>query len=388
MAMEDTTPGVHIGPVEERPPADVLRTGVPAFLAYTEARPLPEPMLLTRLGQLEARWGTVTPPLFLACAVRGFFENGGEQCRVVPLGEGRTLEQGLATLKDLEDVDLLCGPGLLPASATADELAAAQALLLRFCGERGDCFALLDSPPGMYEGSTLSGDPLLAHKASLLARLGGEPELHGMGALYYPWIQVIRSDGKGQAFVPPCGHLAGTYARTDGRVGVHKAPANELIEGALDVERSLVRPDALNSQGINGVRALPGRGIRAFGARTLSADKDWRYINVRRLFLTLRRWLVRTLAWATFEPNDLQLWIRVRRELNGHLEKLFLAGALQGATAEQAFYVKCDEENNPPAVREQGRLVVEIGLAPATPREFIVVHLIHDATGTAVVTPG
>ncbi len=386
--MQDSTPGVHIGPVEERLPPELLRTGVPAFLAYTADAPLPEPMVLIRPGQLEVKWGTGTPPLFLACAVRGFFENGGEQCWVVPLGEGRTLEQGLASLKDVEEVDLLCGPGLLPPAATPAELAAAQAQLLRFCGERGDCFALLDSPARVYEGESLTGDPLLSHKAAILSWLGGEPELHGMGALYYPWIQVARSDGPGQAFVPPCGHLAGTYARTDRRAGVFKAPANELIEGALDVERSLVRPGELNTQGINGLRALPGRGLRAFGARTLSAEKDWRYINVRRLFLTLRRWLVHALSWAAFESNDLQLWVRVRRELSGHLEELFRSGALQGATPEEAFYVKCDAENNPPEVRDQGRLVVEIGLAPATPREFIVVHLIHDATGTAVVTPG
>ncbi|WP_160174296.1 phage tail sheath family protein [Archangium violaceum] len=378
---------MNLAPVEERPPAGVLRTGVPAFLAFTQG---PAPLdwkQLTRPGQLEAWWKDA--PLYLACAVRGFFENGGEQCWVVPLGKGRTLEQGLATLKDEEDVDLVCGPCLLPDSAGVDELAAAQARLLRFCGERGDCFALLDSPQGADERDMLSGpSSFKTYKDTLLGQLADAPELLGLGALYYPWIQVSRSDGRGLAFVPPCGHLAGTYARTDRRAGVHKAPANELLEGALDVEHALARPEALNSQGINGLRALPGRGIRAFGARTLSAARDWRYLNVRRLFLTLRRWLVRTMAWVTFEPHDLRLWVRVRRELTGHLEKLYLGGAFQGTTPEEAFYVKCDAENNPPASREQGRLVVELGLAPATPREFIVIHLIHDAAGTAVVTPG
>jgi hypothetical protein len=145
----------------------------------------------------------------------------------------------------------------------------------------------------------------------------------------------------------------------------------------VELERQPHSPVALNEGGINCLRALPGRGIRVMGTRTLALEETWRYISVRRLFLSLRRRLVRELAWVAFEPNDWRLWLRLHRELGGLLEALFQQGTLKGDTPEEAFYVKCDSENNPPEVREQGGLVLEIGLAPATPREFIVLQLVQ-----------
>jgi phage tail sheath protein FI len=200
------------------------------------------------------------------------------------------------------------------------------------------------------------------------------------GALYYPWIKI----NKGQ-LIPPSGHIAGIYSRSDSKVGVFKAPANEEVRGALDlgvrIESKITIDnriqDQLNPEGINCLRAFPGRGIRVWGARTLSRDPDWRYVNVRRLVLTLNRWIEMNMAWAAFEPNTPQLWVRLKRELNTYLTELWRAGALFGQTAEQAFFVQCDSETNPPQIREAGQAVTLIGLAPLRPAEFLIIRIVH-----------
>jgi phage tail sheath protein FI len=173
--------------------------------------------------------------------------------------------------------------------------------------------------------------------------------------------------------------VAGVFARCDARVGVFKAPANEALIGVLDLEFPL-GPEVqagLNPQGVNCLRALPGRGLRVWGARTLSADPTWLYVNVRRLFITLARWIDRNMGWAAFEENTPRLWTRIRRELGVYLGALWEAGALRGASAAEAFYVKCDAETNPAGDRDQGRVVTEIGLAPTAPAEFVVVRIAH-----------
>jgi len=194
-----------------------------------------------------------------------------------------------------------------------------------------------------------------------------------------PRRKVPSVDAVGGRSVPPCGHVAGIFARSDTRVGVFKAPANEGLIGVLDLEFLIDASvqENLNPEGINCLRAFPGRGLRVWGARTLSADANWRYINVRRLFLTLARWIDRNMGWAAFEANTPRLWIRIQRELNVYLGQLWRAGALKGASAAEAFYVKCDSETNPAEERDLGRVTTEVGLAPASPAEFVVVRIIH-----------
>src|SRR5262249_47204523 len=185
-------------------------------------------------------------------------------------------------------------------------------------------------------------------------------------ALYHPWVKVA-SPGANLRSVPRCGHVAGIFARTDARVGVFKAPANAVVVGVLDLD-PVVDTDAqreLNPEGVNCLRALPGRSIRVFGARTLSRQDEWRYVSVRRLVLALRRWLDRHMAFVTFEPNGPRLWVRIRRELTIYLTQLWQDGALAGATPDEAFFVKCDVATNPPESREIGGVVTEIGLAPS-----------------------
>jgi uncharacterized protein len=175
----------------------------------------------------------------------------------------------------------------------------------------------------------------------------------------------------------------------DARVGVHKAPANEILEGTIDLERELNDDDQslLNEVGVNCLRAFPGRGIRAMGARTLSGRPEWRYVNVRRLFTTLVRWIDRTCRDLVFESYTPALWEAIRGRLNSYCYTLFQNGALKGLNPEEAFYVKCDSETNPLEEREGGRVISEVGLAPVIPAEFIVVRITHSGATTTFTGP-
>jgi phage tail sheath protein FI len=251
-----------------------------------------------------------------------------------------------------------------------------QQAVLQQCFRLGTRLAILDALPEPDLGR------LLQYRNQLTVGQG-EPV---NGALYYPWVKIARGDER--LLVPPCGHVAGVYARTDAAFGVFKAPANEEVIGVLDlgikdgstemavrVDNTL--QDELNPAGVNCLRAFPGRGLRVWGARTLSRAPEWRYVNHRRLFLTLRRWIDQNMTWAAFEPNEPRLWVRIQRELTGYLLKLWRDGALAGRDPEQAFFVKCDAETNPPERRQLGEVVTELGLAPSAPAEFIIVRVAH-----------
>ncbi len=375
-----TTSGVYREDVFPAPPAG-LQTGVPAFLGYTDgtaATPVNTPLRLTLQTQFEAH-----TPGYLADAVRGFFANGGRVCYVLRLDASlsarEALRQGLRALETLEQIDLVAAPDIMrprtPVSAAPEPAAvqAMQAALLHYCDTLADRMALLDPMPA------LSVDEVLAQRQALR----GEN-----GALYYPWLGV-GDDTATVRHVPPCGHVAGLYARQDARSGFYTAPANRELEEVLDLEEALHerQQGRLNSAGINCLVAFPGRGIRVWGTRTISDAADWRYVNVRRLFLTVGRWVERTMAGMVFEPNNFTLWVRIERELRTYLQELFQRGALQGRTAREAFYVRCNAETNPPEVRDAGMVVTEVGLAPAIPSEFVVVRLIHGASGVALAEP-
>lgn len=384
-----TTPGVY---QEERflAPAATLQTGVPAFLGYTHAvganrERINVPQRLTRWPQFAVQFGPPRADGYLGDAVRGFFENGGRQCYVVPLDDTQTvataLRAGLEALAPLHTLDLVCAPDTMrprqPGNLPPDpaDVRTLQAEVLRHCDSLGDRLAILDPLPGSDIETVLE------------QRRG----LRGQnGALYFPWLGTEVRDGSAQLrFVPPCGHVAGVYARSDERVGVHKAPANEVVEGVLDLEINVsqAQQGRLNPEGVNVLRAFPGRGIRVWGARTINLETAWTYISVRRLFLTAGRWIERNLANAVFEPNDPDLWARLRRDLTAYFNRLLQEGALGSAAPQDAFYVKCDAETNPPEVRDAGQVITEIGLAPIVPGEFIVIRLIHGASGVTLRGP-
>ena len=243
-----------------------------------------------------------------------------------------------------------------------------QISLIAHCEEHKNRLAILDSPPNMTPQKMLEWKTETAMYDSAFA------------ALYYPHIKIdnpLGTNGNSEILIPPSGHIAGVWARTDESRGVWKAPANDTIRGCLNVEFEITKADQslLNPEGINCIRPFGSRGIRIWGARTLSTDTDWRYINVRRLFNMVESTIMDGTQWAVFEPNDVRLWEGVNRTLTGFLDGLWKAGALFGTSADQAYYVKCDAETNPPASIDDGRLVVEVGLAPVKPAEFVIFRI-------------
>lgn len=196
-------------------------------------------------------------------------------------------------------------------------------------------------------------------------------------ALYYPWIKVPnpRNNGK-PILVPPCGHMMGVWCRTDEKRGIYKAPANETPRGVLGLgyDVNFREQEYLNPKGINCIRKFPNRGIRIWGARTLVEPDDvqWRYISVRRLVSYIEKSIELGTQWVVFEPNDQDLWARVTRTVSNFLERIWREGALFGASPEQAFYVKCDEQINTPETMMLGRLYVEVGVCPVRPAEFVI----------------
>ncbi len=402
-------PGVHLKEMLQRP-APAVETGVPAFLGYLSdagkalplfaGSPSVVPLDYSAWSALEASAGPHWAQAYLGFAVRGFFENGGQRCYVVLPGKSGITTEFLEVLDAVEDFDLVCVPPLAPSKNPDAPVITTKELLVlvEFFEPHPRCFIILDTPSDWPDGKDLS------------TRLGEEnvSKLRKEHvALYAPWIKVREACtdchgtgfdegavcktcwGSGQGLVPPSGHVAGVYARTDRRSGVHKAPANEVLEGVVDLALHLEEgkvTDLYHGQGINCLRAFPGRGIRIWGARTLAAPNspEFVFVNTRRVFLTVSRWLEQTLAEQVFEPNDLKLWVRITRQVGTYLEGLFRRGALVGETAAEAFYVKCDAETNPPAVRESGQVVTEVGLALTQPNEFIVVRLVSGPSGASV----
>jgi phage tail sheath protein FI len=391
-----------------------MPTAVPAFLGYVR-RHEGTHFLLRHWAEFVVRFGEPLDQGYLAYAVRGFFENGGKLCYVIPLSASgkpeETLRAALRQVRKLEDPDLVCVPDLMitPAGEArhTNAVEALQAVLLHAEAERSDeprRFLILDSLP------KAKPEDERKHCAGLIEaarRRGASPADLADAALYYPWVAVPRLQRAGEPpavgesvpteVVPPCGHVAGIYARTDESAGISKAPANEALHGVLDLSTQLSDSDqagffvldggeAIPPGAVNCVRAFPGRGIRVWGARTLASDPAWRYVNVRRLFLTAIRWMERYMASLCFEPHNEALEARVRRELNDYCYGLFRRGALKGATTKEAFYVRCDENTNPQEVRDAGMIVAEVGLAAARPHEFIVIRLIQRQEGTTTTT--
>jgi len=281
---------------------------------------------------------------------------------------------GINGLALADEVTMVVVPDLITAATKDDGTVdlglwkAVQTAVIGHCELQANRMAILDAPPGMTAQEIKEWRADVAMYDSPFA------------ALYYPWIKIdnpIGTNGDREIFVPPSGHIAGVWARTDESRGVWKAPANDTIRGCLDVERAITKNEQalLNPIGINCIRPFGTRGIRIWGARTLSSDTDWRYINVRRLFNMVESTIMEGTQYAVFEPNDQTLWEGVSRTLTAFLTGLWQQGALFGASADQAFYVKCDAETNPPNSIDEGKLVVEVGLAPVKPAEFVIFRI-------------
>jgi phage tail sheath protein FI len=257
-------------------------------------------------------------------------------------------------------------PEIPPKFSREDIFAAQQALILH-CETQRDRLAVIDPPFPARQGEVDLGEI-----QSWRLRFDTS-----YAALYYPWVLVYDPLRLGRQIVraiPPSGHVAGIMARSDRAIGVHKAPANELLRWAQDVMVvvSAEMQGILNPMGVNCLRPLLGRGLRVYAARTMSSDSAWRYVNVRRLLLMIEEAVEESLQWAVFEPNDFTLRQMLILTIGSFLRALWTRGALVGADEEEAFFVKCDEENNPPYLADLGQLVVDVGVAPVKPAEFVV----------------
>jgi len=193
-------------------------------------------------------------------------------------------------------------------------------------------------------------------------------------AFYTPWIVIADPLSGARVTVPPGGHMLGIFARTDIERGVFKAPANEIVRGALDVsfEVNESTQAVINPRGVNAIRVFPSRGIRLWGARTLSSNGLWKYVSVRRLFIFLERSIYEGTQWVVFEPNDDRLWARVKDTIRLFLRTQWRAGALFGRTEEEAFFITCDRSTMTQDDILNGRLICEIGIAPVRPAEFVI----------------
>ncbi|MGW3284514.1 phage tail sheath subtilisin-like domain-containing protein [Streptomyces sp. NPDC001002] len=282
---------------------------------------------------------------------------------------------GFGGLEAVDEISMVAVPDLMAAyqrgAIDLEAVKAVQLGLIAHCELMGDRVAIIDPPPSLNARQIRVWRQETAGYDSKFA------------ALYYPWIKSFDPSSGQSRLIPPSGHVAGIWARNDSERGVHKAPANEVVRGAVDLEMQITRgeQDLLNPIGVNCIRSFPGRGIRVWGARTLSSDPAWRYLNIRRYFNYLEESILIGTQWVVFEPNDHALWARIRRNISAFLVNEWRSGALFGQRPEEAYYVKCDEETNPPESVDVGRVVCEIGIAPVKPAEFVIFRLAQFSSG-------
>jgi uncharacterized protein len=379
-------PGVY---VEEVPcgarPIAAVATSTAAFLgqAADPQAALRVPTAITSFAEYQhifaGNGAAASGGAVLANAVAGFFANGGRSCYVVNLG---STEAPLAP-GDLLLFDAIDGIGLVAAPGYSD--AASYEVLIGDCERRGDRFAILDTPAAI--------DPL--ERFERRARLGDDSgtgglrprsSARGRAAVYTPWIVIHDALSGAPTTQPPSGHVAGLYARSDAERGVHKAPANASLAGALGLTRSIsgAEQERLNPQGINCIRSFPD-GIKVWGARTIAdSASEWRYVPIRRLVTMIAQSVARGTRWVVFEPNGEPLWQAVRRDVGAFLHGLWRDGALAGTTPDEAYFVRCDAATMTQDDLDNGRVVALIGVAPTRPAEFLVLRVVQSTADSRV----
>jgi phage tail sheath protein FI len=275
-----------------------------------------------------------------------------------------TSKSGLAAFEDLEDISIVAAPGYSQGYANGNVLRVAQiqAYLISHCERMRYRIAVLDSP----DDQTVGG---------VRAFRGQVDSTHG--ALYYPWVKVVDPVTEDEMLLPPSGFVAGIYARNDVEKGVHKAPANEVVRMAVGFEFLLnkAQQDVLNPEGVNCFRFFEGRGYRLWGARTISSDPEWKYVNLRRYFAYLERSLEKGTQWVVFENNSEPLWANVRRTVEDFLFNEWKSGHLMGEKPQEAYFVRCDRSTMTQNDIDNGRLICLIGVAPVRPAEFVIFRI-------------
>ena len=392
---EYLSPGVYVEEIEiGAKPIEGVSTSTAGFVGMTEHivdgtfdndSLLNKAVIITSWGEFVKKYGRCEADKapYLPPAVYGFFANGGQRCFVVRVKEGAEdgdyvgtdngpgSRTGLQAFNEVDEVNIVCIPGVTSKTV--------QTAMITHCENLKDRFCILDSVKD-------------ADMTAIQNQKNDVVSEKGYAALYYPWVKVsIEKVETGklnlvQGFVPPSGYIAGIYARSDTERGVHKAPANEIVRGALEIKLSITKgeQDILNPKGINCIRAFPGRGIRVWGARTTASNSLWKYVNVRRLFLYLEESIDEGTQWVVFEPNNEKLWGRVRATITEFLTRVWKDGALMGVKPEEAFFVKCDRTTMTQDDIDNGRLICVIGVAPVKPAEFVIFRIAQWAGGSAV----
>jgi phage tail sheath protein FI len=407
-------------------PIEGVATAVPAFIGFAASGPFNKPTLVANWAQYRSTFGDGVEGTYLGRTVHAYFNNGGGACYVVrmrsdvvtanpprgielttglrlPTGSDSVVGEeevvsgpasdvgtrrddvepasriGVDSLEDIDEITMVCAPDLMTAFQGGfidlESLTAAQEAMISHCERMGDRVAILDAPPGMTASQVVAW------------RIGDAGFDSGFAAIYWPWLKSLNPVTGKIDFMPPCGHVAGIWARVDRTRGVHASPGNEVANGAIDVEVRIGREegDFVDSAGINVLMHLPGRGIRATGACTLSGDPLWSHTNIRRLVNYIEKSILNGTDWVKLQANDESLWDQLANSIAGFLISEWRKGALSGGQASQAYYVKCDEDTNPPASIAAGELTCEIGLAPR-PNSFVVFRLSKFAGGLSTVS--
>jgi uncharacterized protein len=354
-----------------RKPIESKGASTAGFVGQSVKGPVNKPILITSWSNYLKHFSSFSEAHHLAHAVNGFFQNGGSRCYVLNVGapkegegekdfaalvqgedRGPAKRTGINTFDDVEDISLVAVPG-----HTSPEI---QTIVKAHCAKAGNRVAVFD---GVEDLGDLNLDQM------------SRPTACEDAAVYFPWLEVFDPEKKQNVHVPPSGHVCGLIARVDHDRGVHKPPANEPLRGVVGLKYNLTREEqnVLNPQGINCIRNFGDLGIKVYGARTLSADSEWKYLNVRRLFHVVRASLQAGTEWVVFEPNNPTLWGDIRRNVAAYLKILWNEGALVGNTPEEAFFVKCDEETNPPENVDNGVVTIQVGISPVKPAEFVLI---------------
>jgi len=284
--------------------------------------------------------------------------------RDLPEEDKPGMRRGLAAFREIDEIAILYAPD----AYAIDGLPAA---LINHCETLKDRFAILDANDGISD-------------VNAIRPRDDNPTMYA--AYYYPWIKVTDPVNNEIKIIPPGGHIVGIYARTDDERGVYNAPANEVVKGAVGIEFTITKgvQNILNPRGVNCLRVFPGRGILVWGARTLSINRLWQYIAIRRLFNYIEESIKRGTQWVVFEPNDEKLWARVRATITQFLTRVWKDGALMGTKPEEAFFVKCDRTTMTQDDIDNGRLICTIGIAPVKPAEFVIFRIVQWTGGSSV----
>ena len=340
---EYLAPGVYVEESSYRSKSiEGVETSTAGFVGAAEQGPVNEPCLVHTAAELEETYGD---SCHLVAAGRAYFAQGGRKLFAQRVAGASDCARGLQAFEAIREIAIVAAPGLDAAEQLVDH------------ATRRNRFAIIDPSPDE------SVDGVIAARRRVDS---------GHAALYYPWVR----DGGGKD-VPPSGFVAGTYARVDAERGVWHAPAGESIAAAAGLERELTQHEVetLAVHDVNPLRVLPGRGVVVWGARTLSSDPEWKYVNVRRYLTYLEHSIDRGTQWTVFEPNAEPLWEALRETIEGFLQDQFRAGALAGRTAADAYFVKCDRSTMTQDDLDQGLLVCVVGVAVLRPAEFVIFRI-------------